>query len=108
MIKANLPEKVIERMSIEKFHDDESWIEEVRETARRYEDHEKDKKLRHSNGESSKPKQEERGGGSNPRPPKRYMIQKRKDYRASFVGQSPAKQKLELKKKFTKGKTAIT
>ena len=108
MIKANLLENVIERMSIEKFDDDDSWIERLRQAARRYEDHEEDKKLRHSNGESSKPKREERGCGSNLRPPKRYTIQKRKDYRASFVGQSPAKQKLELKKKFTKGKTAIT
>jgi hypothetical protein len=81
VIKAQLPEEALLRLSMEEYPDDELWLAGLKTAVRRYEEYKEDGKLRRQNGESSsRPKREERVEKKNPRPPKRYTKEKRDAY----------------------------
>ena len=85
MLKAQMPEAGLLRLSFETYPNDELWLAGFKNAMIQHENHEEDKRLRHGKGESSgtsiNRKTENRvPTKSNPRPPKRYTAEKRAAY----------------------------
>jgi len=53
MLKAQMPEAGLLRLSFETYPNDELWLAEFKNTMIQYENHEEEKRLRHGKGESS-------------------------------------------------------
>ena len=104
MLKAQMPEAGLLRLSFETYPNDELWLAGFKNAMIQHENHEEDKRLRHGKGESSgtsiSRKTEDRASTkSNPRPPKRYTA----DKRAASMGKPKVRRK---KKEWLKEKTA--
>ena len=104
MLKAQMPEAGLLRLSFETYPNDELWLAGFKNAMIQHENQEKDKRLRHGKGEFSgtsvSRKTEDRAQTkSNARPPKRYTAEKR----ATYMGKPKAPCK---KKKWLKEKTA--
>jgi len=103
MLKAQMPEAGLLRLSFKTYPNDELWLAGFKNAMIQYENHEEDKRLRHGKGESSgtsnSRKTEDRAQmNNNPRPPKRYTA----DKRAAYKG----KPKIPRTKTWSKEKTA--
>jgi len=103
MLKAQMPEARLLRLSFETYPNDELWLAEFKNAMIQHEDHEEDKRLRRGKDESSgttiSRKTDDRAPTkSNTRPPKRYTTEKL----AAYMG----KPKVPRKKKWSKEKTA--
>jgi len=53
MLKAQMPEARLLRLSLETYPNDELWLEGFKNAMIEHENHEEDKRLRHGKGESS-------------------------------------------------------
>jgi len=103
MLKAQVPEGGLLRLSFETYPDDQLWRAGFKNAMIQHENHEEDKRQRHGKGESSgtsiSRKTEDRTSTkSNPRPPKRYTAEKRAAYKG--------KPKVPRTKMWSKEKTA--
>jgi len=86
ILKAQMPEAGLLRLSFETYPNDELWQEEFKNAMIQHKHHEEDKRLRHRKGKSSgtsrSQKRENRAPTkSNTRPPKRYTAEKRVAYK---------------------------
>jgi len=105
MLKAQMPEAGLLRLSFETYPNDELWLAGFKNAMILHDNHEEDKRLRHGKGESSgtsnSRKTEDRASTkSNPRPPKRYTVEKR----AAYMEKPKVPRK--KKKEWSKEKTA--
>jgi len=103
MLKAQMLEARLLRLSFETYPNNELWLAGFKNAMIQYENHEEDKRLRHGKGESSGRsigrKTEDRASTkSNPRPPNRYTVEKRAAYKG--------KPKVPRTKTWSKEKTA--
>jgi len=85
MLKNQMPEAGLLRLSLETYPKDELWLDRFRNAMIQYENHEEEKCLRHGMGESAgisiSRKTETRAPmKSNTRPPKRYTTEKEAAY----------------------------
>jgi len=104
MLKAQMPEAGLVRLSFETYPNNELWLAGFKNAIIQPENHEEDKRLRNGKGESSgtsiSRKAEDRGSTkSNARPPKRYMVEKR----AAYMGKPKVPHKM---KEWSKERTA--
>jgi len=86
MLKAQMPEARLLRLSFETYPNDELWLEGFKNAMIQHENYEEDKRLRHGKGESSgtsiSQKTEDRDQTKgNTRPPKRYTTEKQAAYK---------------------------
>ena len=103
MLKAQMPEAGLIRLSFETYPNDEIWQEGFENAIIQHENHEEDKRLRHQKGESSgtsiSRKTEDRlPTRSYTRPPKRYTAEKYAAYKG--------RPQVPRKKDWSKEKTA--
>ena len=103
MLKAQMPEAGLLRLSFETYPNDELWLAGFKNAMIQDKNHEEDKHLRHGKGESSGTSISQKPENwapmkSNPRPPKSYTVEKR----AAYMGRP----KVPRKKKWSKEKTA--
>jgi len=110
MIKARIPEAGLLQLSFETYPNHEFWLEGFKNAIILHENHEEDKRLRQGKGESSgtsiSRKTDDRAPTrSKPRPPKRYMAEKR----AAYMGKPkvPRKKKAWLKEKKATNKKEV-
>jgi len=104
MIKAQMPEAGLLRLSFETYPNDELWLAGFKNAMIQHENHKEEKRLRDGKGESlgtsiSRKMEDRALTKSNTRPPKRYTAEKR----AAYVGKPKAPRK---KKEWSKEKTA--
>ena len=104
MLKAQMPEAGLLRLSFETYPNDELWLAGFKNAMIQHENHEEDKRQRHGKGESSgtsisRKTENQTSTKSNPRPPKRYTVEKR----APYMGKPKVPRK---KKEWSKEKTA--
>jgi len=81
MLKAQMPEAGLLRLSFETYPNDELWLAGFKNAMIQHENHEEDKRLRHKKGESSETSisrktEDPASTKSNLRPPKRYTVEK--------------------------------
>jgi len=103
MLKAQMPEAGLLRLSFETYPNDELCLAGFKNAMIQHENHEEDKRLRHRKGKSSgtsiSRKTEDRASTkNNPRPLKRYSVEKRAAYKG--------KPKVPRTKTWSKEKTA--
>jgi len=103
MLKAQMPEAGLLRLSFETYPNDELWLAGFKNAMIQHENQEEDKRLRHGKGKSSgtsisRKTDDRTSTKSNPRPPKRYTVEKRAAYKE--------KHKVPRTKAWSKEKTA--
>jgi len=103
MLKAQMPEAGLLRLSFETYPNDELWLAGFKNAMIQHENHEEDKRLRQGKGESSgtsigRKTEDRTSTKSNLRPPKRHTVQKRAAYKG--------KPKVPRTKTWSKEKTA--
>ena len=89
MLKAQMPEAGLLRLSFETYPNDELWLAGFKNAMIQHENHKEDKRLRDGKGESSgtsisRKTEDQNSTKSNPRPPKRYKEEKRPPIRESL------------------------